>query len=136
RSPLFLAGNIKMAAALIESSLSQASRPTEVKFQISAKIQGAILQGETPLTTLEIAKASPSKDGENLFALESAIGSGIEMPANSWFGESVLLPRSFRDGGALVGDTGYISYYSPTPSTVQEQRVPIFVAGFYDPGII
>jgi lipoprotein-releasing system permease protein len=58
------------------------------------------------------------------------------MPSNSWFGEGVLLPRSFRDGGALVGDTGFISYYSPTPSTIQEQRTPIYVAGFYDPGII
>ena len=27
-------------------------------------------------------------------------------------------------------------YFTPTASSVQEQRIPVFVAGFYDPGII
>ena len=51
-------------------------------------------------------------------------------------GDGVLLPRTFKDAGVLIGDRGYISYVSPTTSSVQEQRTPIFVAGFYDPGVI
>lgn len=50
--------------------------------------------------------------------------------------EKVYLPRSYRDAGVLAGDAGYLSYTVPTASSMQEQRIPIHVAGFYDPGII
>lgn len=58
------------------------------------------------------------------------------LPSHPHMGDGMLLPKSFRDGGALLGDRGYISYYAPTTSSVQEQRLPVYVAGFYDPGII
>lgn len=58
------------------------------------------------------------------------------LPKDGLSGDGVLLPKSFKEGGVLVGDRGYLSYLAPTTSTVQEQRVPIFVAGFYDPGIV
>lgn len=48
----------------------------------------------------------------------------------------VIAPKSFRDAGVLVGDRGFVSYYAPTASMLQEQRLPIFIAGFYDPGIV
>jgi len=35
-----------------------------------------------------------------------------------------------------IGDRGYLSYSSSTVSGMQEHRLPIFVAGFYDPGIL
>ncbi len=49
--------------------------------------------------------------------------------------ESILLPKSFRDDGVLVGDRGTISYKAPTTSSVQEQQVPVYVVGFYDQGV-
>lgn len=48
----------------------------------------------------------------------------------------VYAPKSFRDAGVLVGDRGFVSYYAPTASSLQEQRLPVQVAGFYDPGIV
>jgi len=63
-------------------------------------------------------------------------GSRIIIPGNNQNGEGILVPRSYKEAGTLVGDQGYISYYSPTPSAIQEQRIPIYVAGFYDPGIM
>lgn len=50
--------------------------------------------------------------------------------------ESIYLPRSYREAGILAGDSGYLSYTIPTASSMQEQRIPVHVAGFYDPGII
>lgn len=50
--------------------------------------------------------------------------------------EGVFLPKTFRDAGVLVGDKTEISYYTPTMSAVQEQKIQTFVAGFYDPGLI
>lgn len=72
-----------------------------------------------------------------LYATVSEDNSKIIMPrGNDQLGEAILVPRSYREAGTLVGDQGFISYYSPTPSTIQEQRIPVYVAGFYDPGIM
>jgi ABC-type lipoprotein release transport system permease subunit len=51
-------------------------------------------------------------------------------------GFGILLPKSFRDAGVLLGDRGDLSYFAPGASALQEQRLAVFVAGFYDPGIV
>lgn len=50
--------------------------------------------------------------------------------------EGVLLPKSFKDAGVKVNDKGWLGYHAPTTSAIQEQRIPIEVIGFYDPGIL
>lgn len=60
----------------------------------------------------------------------------FQLPSDPMAGEAILLPKAFRDGGVKLGDRGSILYYAATPSAVQEQRLPIYVAGFYDPGIM
>lgn len=60
----------------------------------------------------------------------------LVLPTDTLLGEGLLLPKSYQNGGALVGDRGFISYYGSTTSSVQEQQLPVYVAGFYDPGII
>ncbi len=58
------------------------------------------------------------------------------LPTHARLGSGVLLPKSFHDNGVLVGDRGYVSYAAATTGSVQEQRLPIYVAGFYDPGLM
>lgn len=48
----------------------------------------------------------------------------------------IFLAKSFQDLGVLVGDQGYLSYSTTTASAHQEQRLPVVVAGFYDPGVV
>ena len=48
----------------------------------------------------------------------------------------ILLPKSYRDSGVLLGDKGFLAYSIPTASSLQEQRLPVRVAGFYDPGFL
>ena len=48
----------------------------------------------------------------------------------------VLLAKSYKESGVLIGDRGYLAYSSTTTGSLQEHRLPIFVAGFYDPGIL
>lgn len=62
-------------------------------------------------------------------------GSQIALPSDDSLGDGVLLPKGYREAGVLAGDQGHISYYVPTTSSLQEQQLPIYVAGFYDPGI-
>lgn len=125
------------SAKIIERSLSDITKINEIHFDITGEIQGVPVSGEIPLGKLEINEASIRKSVETVpFAYLAENQTGIVLPKNSPLGDPVLLPRNFKEGGALIGDQGYLSYLSPTPSTIQEQRIPIFVAGFYDPGIM
>jgi len=50
--------------------------------------------------------------------------------------EPILVPKSFKEAGILAGDRGNLSYIVPSAETPLELKMPIIVAGFYDPGII
>jgi lipoprotein-releasing system permease protein len=48
----------------------------------------------------------------------------------------VYLPKSYKENGVAAGDRGTLSFSAPTTASYQEQRIGVFVAGFYDPGIL
>jgi lipoprotein-releasing system permease protein len=48
----------------------------------------------------------------------------------------ILLSKHFQETGVRIGDRGWLLYPSATAGGVQEQRLPIFVTGFYDPGVL
>jgi lipoprotein-releasing system permease protein len=129
-----LEGNTVLPAHIVEKSINTAKMINHLQFAISGDIQGYPLKGYAGLGQLEIAEAK-TKAGASNALIAIADQSGITMPSSA-NGEPVLLPKGFRDNGAHIGDQGYLAYFSPTPSAVQEQRIPVFVAGFYDPGII
>lgn len=47
-----------------------------------------------------------------------------------------ILPKTYLDHGAKIGDQGVLSYMAPALASQQEQRLPFQVVGFYDPGIL
>lgn len=119
------------------SSLGNVKSVSEVKFSIQSTIQDVPITGTVPLGNLEIAQALMRKDSDAaLIAYATSNNKGIEPPQDSYLGYPVIMPRTFKESGALLGDQGFLSYFTPTPSSVQEQRVPIYIAAFYDPGII
>jgi lipoprotein-releasing system permease protein len=134
RVDVILQGGVELPAQLIEKSIDTAKTIPSLRFAISAKIQNHALRGYIALGQLEIGEAKIKSNASNTY-LATAKQHGIIMPSDA-MGDPILLPKRFKDSGALIGDQGYLAYYSPTPSTVQEQRVPIYIAGFYDPGII
>lgn len=143
-TPLLIAGDVRMPATVVESSIKQAKFPREVNFDVSLSIQEKQLQGRIPMSWLEIAEAS-IKDtfaelpqSSPLWSHKIVNGETLQLilPSDKQIGEGVLMPRAFRESGTYLGDRGYLSYYVPTASSVQEQRIPIYVAGFYDPGIL
>jgi len=120
-------------------------RACDLVFNANINLQTSQIIGKIPLADLEIADAKVteifnSTDTTIPFWLYNTLDSdgtqSQHLPFDTHFGEGVLLPKSFREAGILIGDRGYLSYYSPTTSSVQEQRVPVSVSGFYDPGIM
>ncbi len=49
---------------------------------------------------------------------------------------AVLLPKSYKDSKIKLGDRGTLSYTAPSAASSQEQKLPIYVQGFYDPGLL
>ncbi len=141
---LSLDQNILLPAKLITSSIKNAIYPGHIKFCLDAKIQSLSFTGEIPFHNLEIGKANcittfnefPKESPFWAYHLESKNHTELIVPEDTEAGEGVLLPKSFREQGAYSGDRGYLSYHTQTTSSLQEMRIPIFVAGFYDPGLI
>ncbi len=119
------------------SSLKEVFYPGRLSFCIKTKIQQIPLEGEVPFQNLEIGKVVLKEPADPVsFPLWSFPGKECHLPHDPDVGEGVLLPKSFRENGVLCGDRGYISYHAQTASAFREMRLPVFVAGFYDPGLI
>lgn len=48
----------------------------------------------------------------------------------------MLIAKNFRDNGVRIGDRGYLAYSCPSIAGMKELHIPVYVAGFYDPGIM
>jgi lipoprotein-releasing system permease protein len=85
----------------------------------------------------ELLLSPTPKDQANVKFLSTTFGAlPSTISAHARWGSGIFLPKSFQEGGVLVGDRGYVSYSAAGASSVQEQRLPVYVAGFYDPGIM
>lgn len=60
-------------------------------------------------------------------------GSAVILPEGNE--TPIFLPKAYREGKVKIGDRGTLAYSAPTATTTSlEQSIPVFVAGFYDPG--
>lgn len=111
-TPLFMDSSMRLQVTAAEKN--------PLLFQIQAGLQGSWISGKVSMDGLQVSKAH--LDNWHPMHFEKETG--------------VLLAKGFLDNGVLIGDRGYLSYSSATSSSVQEHRLPIFVKGFYDPGIL
>jgi lipoprotein-releasing system permease protein len=112
QTPLLVEGSLPL-------SVEERSTHRPLFFKVRANLQGIPLKGEVSLEGLEVSKAETPP----FFALDHEKETGV------------LLAKSYLDNGVKIGDRGYLSYSSTTSSSLQEHRLPIFVQGFYDPGV-
>ncbi|MBS3903173.1 MAG: FtsX-like permease family protein [Anaplasmataceae bacterium] len=96
------------------------NRAADLRFSLKGQWRGLTLKGESKLEGLKISRATSKQTSSTC----------LEDPKGVW------LPKQFQDGGVLVGDTGFLLFSAQGASSVQEQRLPITVLGFYDPGIM
>lgn len=120
----------------IEFEVDGADTSNPLLFRVHSFLQEATLRGTLGLEDLEIAKARfrSEEGGQAPWILPGA--TTVHLPVNPERESGVLLAKSFIDGGVMIGDRGYLSWSSATSGSLQEHRLPIFVYGFYDPGIL
>ncbi len=132
--------DLLMDAKIDPESLLGARDADDLTFDVAFEVGGLPFAGSLPYRHLEIGSArvtehfdeAPTAAPSWLYSVDEA----HILPENIEGGHGVLIASSFRKMDVRVGDRGYLAYYSSTPSNIAEQKVPIFVAGFYDPGMM
>jgi lipoprotein-releasing system permease protein len=139
-APLFLDGEICLKATLIRASLSQATQLQEVGFTVSGSLQNIPLSGEIYWDNLEISKADIQTHFDKQPTVAPlwpyTVNKQLILPKPQHNTPAVLLAKSFKDTGVKIGDRGYVSYSALGAGSMQEQRSPIYVSSFYDPGVM
>ena len=115
--PIFLENSCALHVVKTESP-PQAKTLKDLYFNVEIPFKNHMLQGTISGDGLEIAKGCWKTASTPFLAQETG----------------VFLAKSFQDQGVKIADRGFLSYSSLSMNAVQEQRLPIFVAGFYDPG--
>lgn len=139
-APIFLDDGITFKAELVPSSMEDAMQLRDLRFAVEGKLQGHTVEGEIAWDGVEIAAADvktefDSKPISSPF-WSHRVKENLVLPMIASREKGVLLAKSFQDAGVMIGDRGYLSYPAATASSVQEQRLPVYIAGFYDPGIM
>lgn len=127
--PFLTDGNVTFQASLVPSSLQRLRTLGDVTFAVEGSLQNVPLKGHVAWQGLKIASAHPYQDSP--YALFNTSILGVKAA-----GSPVILPKQFQEGGVRCGDRGFLNYAANTASSVQEQRLPIVVSGFYDPGLM
>ena len=139
-TPLFSEEPLSMNAHLQAPAFSKITSLRDIKLLVSFKFQNHLLEGIIPWKDLEIEEAKPhvsfEKPPQRIPPWPYRIKDKVLLPQDHEEGSPILLPKNFQSNGVKIGDKGYFSYQAPTTSTLQEQRLTVKVAGFYDPGII
>jgi lipoprotein-releasing system permease protein len=105
-----------------------------------ASIQNQTIQGTAPLKAIRLAKVNTAREFQ---AKPSTcplwpffVDHKAYLPSDQGKDQPVILPKNFKDNGVLIGDKGFLSYGAASPTSMQEQRFSVYVAGFYDPGVL
>lgn len=118
-----------------ENSTKTASEIKDIKMLLKGTIQGHPIEGSLRWQHVAIETFALDNSFSPPWVYEKS-SSEMVLPTGPSQEKGILLPKSFQDNGVLLGDKGFLSYSSSTASAVQEQRTAVFVAGFYDPGIL
>ena len=139
-TPLFLEETLSMEAKLAPYDLSKVNVLRDLKLDVRISLQGRTLTGTIPWESLEIEEAIPTTSFEtppnHPPPWTYQVGGQSVLPKKESGAAAVLLPKNFQTNGVKIGDTGYFSYNASTTSAIQEQRLPVYIAGFYDPGVM
>lgn len=133
KTPIFSTETISLQAQAVPSTLANPQTLADIQFQVSGAASHLPLTGTVSLEGLSIQETAIKTENAPSWIYFQQKKPILPKEEDSY---GVLLPKSFKDNGALIGDKGYLSYSMATLNGIQEQRIPVFIAGFYDPGFM
>ncbi len=117
----------------------------DVQLSVHGELQGIPLSGVIPWKDIEILEANAHTHFDSYpkcpppwpyFIQEKGKVTQAILPEVSSSEVAAVLPKNFQGNGVQIGDIGHFSFGAATVSSVQEQRLPFVVVGFYDPGVM
>jgi lipoprotein-releasing system permease protein len=133
--PLFVEEPLSLQANLIPASIQKATELKDLRFNVKGSLQGHPISGELPWNGVEVQTAQATTQFENTPKAPPPwiyqVKNRVILPKNG-----VLVAKNFQESGVRIGDQGHLSYAAVGSSSVQEQRSGVYVAGFYDPGVL
>jgi lipoprotein-releasing system permease protein len=128
-APIYLS-DIEMEAQLDNQTLDSACQNSDLVFKVRFYIQNFLFENSISLYGLAISRFELLDTGTSYF-----VSPNKPLLFDPSLGYGVILPKIYKKKGVLVGDMGYLGYSSMQMTNAQEQRVSVFVAGFYEPGL-
>lgn len=118
----------EIAAALMKLHIASGTKVlSQMSFLISIPDQNPNLE------KILIPQNNPNLAESNSFArMEKG---ALKIPKLSDL-SSVILPKTYKDAGAKVGDLGSFHFTGFSSASTLEQKINFCVVGFYDPGIM
>lgn len=136
RVQLYLEGGIPFEAELVANSFEKATSLSSLRFTLLGSVQGERVAGTAAYKHLHIADAEGiSTPSSPPWWVHYDSRGAIVIPHDQPFGEGILVASTLQGTGVRLGDRGYLSYYTQTGGSPQEQRISVYVAGFYNPGM-
>lgn len=133
---IVIEGGVELEAEIDLSTVSNISSVKHIPFFIHGNIQGTSIEGKVPYHNFEIGKINYKDKDSSSYWIQQGIDKKFSLPLKNSLGDGILLPKSYKENGAKLGDTGVISYQNESASSYQEMRLPVYVAGFFDPGVV
>ena len=127
---IILNDDLDLISKIDKESLKKANSYKDIKIDVEGTLKNKKISKRITLLSAVVKKANFKNN--NVFSSDDK---KISLKAkDNHFG--VLLPKNFKDLGVIVSDKGYLSYSSLSINSNQEHRLPVYVAGFYDPGVL
>ena len=145
KTPLFLDTPLSMVVTGCRTESDSIQSLQDIYFEVNTTLQDIPVTGTIQWEGLQIEEATIKRTFEKrpefppfwpYFIKNSHISSASILPEIGPHLTSLVLPKSMQGNGVKIGDIGYVSYGTITPTSNQEQRIQTIVTGFYDPGVM
>jgi lipoprotein-releasing system permease protein len=132
----YLNNSIILDAHLIEESVKSSKKISDILLRVEN--QDLEIKGTINFKNIYFYKAKTKSNISNTTPplWIHKVKDQYQLSENFQKEKGILLPKASKDSGILVGDRGYLAYAIASATSTQEMRIPVYVSGFYDPGIL
>lgn len=110
---------------------------SDMSFEVKTNLQENALFGKVGLEGLAVKNAKFALKNDVISPLWPFLNEENVLVLPKTENETgILIAKNFKENGVRIGDAGYLAYSAPSISGAKEVQLPVYVCGFYDPGIM
>lgn len=139
-TPLYLAKNFILFTSPENEHKENMTSLDDITFDVTFKIDQHEFKAALPFSSnlsFKEAKITSIIDKSSTNTPEWIYTDGEKTRLNelSSFGEPIIVAKQFKENGITLGTKAFVTHTALSPSGLKEMEIPLYVAGFFDPGI-